>query len=284
MADELEVPGASTQAQEPAAGGSGEVPQQTQQSEAIAEPAAEPTIADVIKRMEGFQREIGRFRGLQSQFDSLPKTVDSMFSKRLEQMQKEQYLNTLPPEARLDYQQQQEGQKQLEEFVMGIFGKKFPGLIDRYGDFTKFYERMNTQLESQDYFDQVAEALGENAERGIPEITKLFTELKSKVNSADPAEAEQAAKLRDLYANNPHAAALAVSKRMQQQVAGAAQGVIEQRRASASKSAIVPQGGAAMKAPTRLTRAQMNDKAYLESIAPNFTTEQWTKLLADSRA
>ncbi len=261
--------------------------QEVEQVQASVEPEAAPevTLQDLAKQLQGFQREFGRVRGLQSQLDTLPKTVEKTIAERMAAMQKDTYLNSLDPESRLSYQQQQEGQKQLEEFLFKALEAKMPGLTSRYGDFTKFFERMSSQFESQDYFDQVAEALGPDAEKGILEVKGLLGEIKSKLNSNDPVEAEQAHKLRALYISNPYATALAVKQRMQQQIIGQANGVVSQQRANASRSAIVPKGsGSVVKAPTRLTKEQMNDAKFLESIQNQFDTKGWEKLLQDSRA
>lgn len=283
MADEeLELQGGSPQP-EPMAG-PGEQNGQSMQPQDGGETQPEVTLQDLHKQMQNFQREFGRVRGLQSQFDTLPKTIETTLSKRLEQMQKEQYLNSLTPEDRLGYQQQQEGQKALEQFFMKMLNEKAPGLLDRYGDFTKTFERMSGQLESQDYFDQVAEALGEDAPKAVPYITKMFNELKKQANSSDPQEADQAQKMRELYASNPHAAAMAAMRKMQAEVSGQANGLIDQRRQSAKNSAIVPRGGGFTKAPNRLSPAQMNDRKYLESIAANMDTAAYEKLLENSRA
>lgn len=274
--DELEQVG-SQEGQEPMVGPGPEV----NAGEAEAQP--EITLQDLHKNLQNLQREFGRVRGLQSQFDSLPKTIDKTLSERLEAMKKDQYLNSLTPEDRLGYQQQQEGQKQLEAFFEKFLEQKAPGLLGKYGDFSKTFERISGQLESQDYFDQVAEALGEDAQKAIPAITAMFKELKAKSNSADPAEADQALKLRSLYAQNPHAAAMAAMRRMQAETQGAANGFIDQRRGAASKSATVPRGGQG-KAPARLSKEQMNDFKYMEQLAGNMSTEEYEKLLQNSRA
>lgn len=247
-------------------------------------PEPEITLAELHKQLQNFGREIGRVRPIQSQLDTLPKTFDKMFTERFEKMQQQQYLGTLSPEDRLGYQQQQEGQKALENLFMKMLNEKAPGLLDRYGDFTKTFERMSGQLESQDYFDQVAEALGDDAQKAVPVITKMFNELKKQANSGDPEVADQAQKLRELYSSNPHAAAMAAMRRMQGEVSGQANGLIDQRRRSASNSAIVPRGGMSAKAPSRLSKEQMNDRKYMESIAANMSTGDYEKLLQNSRA
>lgn len=278
MADELELQDGGPQPVAGPADGGGQVTNQPEP-----EPEPEITLQDLHKQMQNFQREFGRVRGLQSQFDTLPKTIETTLSKRLQEMQQQQYLQTLTPEDRLGYQQQQEGQKALEQFFMKMLNEKAPGLLDRYGDFAKTFERMSGQLEGQDYFDQVAEALGEDAQKAVPYITKMFNELKKQANSADPEQAEQAQKLRELYASNPHAAAMAAMRKMQAEVSGQATGLIDQRRASGLKSAIVPRGGMSSKAPNRLSKEQMNDRKYLESIASSMSTEEYEKLLNNSR-
>lgn len=275
MADE-EPEEASPQQEEAIAGPSEEVVQTEEEQE--------PSLRDIAKQLQGFQRELGRFRGLQSQIDTLPKTVGELTSKQLEKLRQEQYFETLTPEARLSYQQQQEGQKQLESFLEKFLEQKAPGLLGRYNDFTKTFERMSGQLESQDYFDQVAEALGEDAQKGVPVATKIFNELKQKVNSSDPTEAEQAIKQRDLYISNPHAMAMAIARRMQAETTGAVSNLVQGRREGALKSATVPRGGSGNSAPARLTKAQMNDAKYMEQVASGMDTDAFEKLLQRSRA
>lgn len=255
-------------------GGSEQDPQQQQQ--------AEPTIADVMKLIQGMQGHVGRISAIQSRVDAMPKTVETLVQQRLAESTRQLQLSQLSPEQRAEYQKNfEESERQQAELKKMIHGGIKELLPSEYGGMVEYYQRQQDKEAADGFFQSIEEAIGaEDMQKIAPEIDAMLKEHERKIKSSDPTEVQEAITWMDKAMKAPEAIALQALRRAQEKVQEGAGQVIDERRKAAVKLGQGPRG-AAPRAPQNLRG--ITDQKELDRIAASMSTEEFEKLLKASR-
>ncbi len=253
------------------------------------EPAApaEPTIADVMKLVQEIKTTAGRVPALQSRLDSMPKQFEAMFQKTLRESTQQQYLNSLSPEQRQVYEQQQLEQQQqqdylkrtVQEHIKETMGDQFASILER--------DAVAQDKEKADgFFEAIEQKLGvDESKRVGPFISEMLKEHRRKIDSGDPALIAEADKWMTRALNSPGEVALDALLALQKSVAAGEGKVIDERQARGRSMGAQPRGSApAVPAASLKNLRDMSEKALLANpeIA-NMTTAEYEKLLKASK-
>lgn len=209
------------------------------------------TIEALHQKIEQLSRQAGRFGSLNAQLSKLPKTVEEQVKKLLADQQENQRRQGLSPTERqaeeIARQQEEALQKMIEDRALQAFQSKYGTLA----------ERLESSFKNQDYYRDLDELAGEDADTLRPIYKDLFSEKIADMESGDEAKAEAAARWVMRAEKDAPYLVLEAIKAQSRFVDDASGKAVASRKAGASAAAQSPKGGG--KAPKgQITLEQLN--------------------------
>lgn len=264
----LDASGTSPQGQAPEGG--------TQQQ------APEPTIADVLKQVQGLSAHVGRISSLQSKVDTFPKTIEELISKKLAESNKQQMLNQLPPDQRAQYEQQeQQRADEMQALERLIKDKVRDYLPKELGDTAEIVQELKTSREAKGFFNALGEALGpEDMAKVMPFIGEILEKNQRDIRSDDPAVYKPAIEWIERAMKNPESVGLAALRMAQARVQTNAGSVVQQREAKGRALSTAPRTGAPPTAPRDIRGMS---QSQLDQLAAGMSTADFEKLVNASK-
>lgn len=181
---------------------------------------------ELSKRFEGLEREQGRYRSLQSNFDKLPSMIEQAIANR----QQQAALANLSDEEKALYQQQIQSEKDLESkldrFLAAKYGKEV-AFIQQFQN-----EQMEAQKDQQ-FMADVASTAGEDFGNLKPVMDEIWNEVAKEIESPDEATREKALARFDALSGSPAAIVLEASRRHAKATATQAQTFANERKGAA---------------------------------------------------
>jgi hypothetical protein len=280
MPDEGMMPDGQAAAGEAA----GSPPQGGQQvaGEGGAQPAAEPTIQDVIKQLQGLQPHIGRISALQSKLDSIPKALEDLVAKRFEAFTRQNQLNQLPIDQRKAYEEEQAQYEKDRRTLFSLMDEHLNKVLpERFGPSLAAGEAHENSVAAQGFFSEIESSLGpEELQRIAPYINELIKKNADEIRSTDTATFEKASEWLDKAMKNPSSVALQALRMAQEAVQKGADNVVQQREARGRALGAAPRPGSTPAPPKTLKGMSPKE---LEALAAEMPTADFEKLVKASK-
>lgn len=195
----------------------------------------------IQKRLDEMHREMGRFRGLQSNIDKLDQRVEERIARILQEREQRAYQNSLPPEEREQAAEAQRREMYLRDMVRR---ESLNALQQTHPEYFQYIERAMEQEKDQQHLGTIAQMAEQMAPGSSQGIAQLFQKNLQELNSSDPSVVQRALEWNEKATTSPEFVVLELVRQKSQQVQQGAAQYSNAKEVEATKATIRPQGGA----------------------------------------
>lgn len=233
------------------------------------------TLEALASQLSNFEKEFGRVRKLQSQLDSLPKTIGGHFERFASDFQRQNQLSQLSPEQLQSIQQQQYQDNAFKQNIYSMIQEAMPQM---FPEMMEVFEWAKDLRDGYSFYSGLKENVGDEAK--YAELEPFFIEMlnENKQQWQSEETRQQAEEWKKNALSQPASVVLkALNKLAEKNKAGAAQ-VTNKRAEAGKKASFVPQGS---KPPVPMSLEGMSEKE-MESLAVR-DPKKWDELMRERR-